>query len=411
LLLGEGDQRAADAGAALIGPRDQDPELAGAVGDVVDADASRDLAVTSGDRDLLRPDQLGELGRRRAPEPVAPEAAFGDRVDLVDEASQMIDQPGVVADRRLEQELGITLFERTSRRVTPTEAGEAIAARARRVLAEVDGARAEVDELRGVLRGRIWIGPLVPAGDVDVPGLLARFSQAHPGVEVGVREGIAADMLRLLAADELDAAFCPLAGDIPTSSPSSRSATTRRSPRSPPAAPPSAPYVGVADLARHQLVAPRRGSAITTALEQRFADAGEPLRLTLESGDPFLLRALAARGFATAILPRSLAALDGPAVEVRSLDPAVELPVALVWRRDRNVTPAARSSSSSSATRRRSPDSGGSGVRGEEARERVDVVGPVVALVVDAVAGAGDAGDLHVGVRDGQALGVARREG
>ena len=66
------------------------------------------------------------------------------------------------------------------------------------------------------------------------------------------------------------------------------------------------------------------------------------MRLTLESGDPFLLRALAARGFATAILPRSLTALDGPAVEVRSLDPAVELPVALVWRRDRNVTPAAR---------------------------------------------------------------------
>ena len=52
-------------------------------------------------------------------------------------------------------------------------------------------------------------------GDLDVPGLLARFSQAHPGVEVGLREGIAADMLRFLAADELDAAFCLLAGDVP----------------------------------------------------------------------------------------------------------------------------------------------------------------------------------------------------
>jgi DNA-binding transcriptional LysR family regulator len=82
--------------------------------------------------------------------------------------------------RRLEQELGTPLFERTSRRVTPAEAGLAIAARARRVLAEVDGARAEVEELRGVVRGRVWIGALLPAGEVDVPGLLARFSQAHP---------------------------------------------------------------------------------------------------------------------------------------------------------------------------------------------------------------------------------------
>jgi LysR family transcriptional activator of glutamate synthase operon len=111
--------------------------------------------------------------------------------------------------RRLERELGTALFERTSRRVRTTEAGEAVAARARRVLAEVDGARDEVDELRGVLRGRIWIGALLPAGELDVPGLLARFSQEHPGVEVGLREGIAADMLRFLAAGELDAAFCP----------------------------------------------------------------------------------------------------------------------------------------------------------------------------------------------------------
>jgi LysR family transcriptional activator of glutamate synthase operon len=244
--------------------------------------------------------------------------------------------------RRLEEELGTPLFERTSRRVSPTEAGEAIAARARRVLTEVDGARAEVDELRGVLRGRIWIGPLVPAGDVDVPGLLARFSQAHPGVEVGLREGIAADMLRLVAADELDAAFCLLAGEIPEElavEPLSHDEVVAAF--APDSAPPGQ-HVRVADLARHQIVAPRRGSAITTALDQRFADAGEPLRLALESGDPFLLRSLAARGFATAILPRSLTALEGPALEVRNLEPTIQLPVALVWRRERNAPPAAR---------------------------------------------------------------------
>src|SRR5262245_44432496 len=100
--------------------------------------------------------------------------------------------------KRLERELGTPLFDRTSRRVSPTEAGEAIAARARTILAEVDLARQEVDELRGVLRGRIWIGALRPAGGLDVPGLLAGFTQAHPGVEVGLREGIAADMLRFL---------------------------------------------------------------------------------------------------------------------------------------------------------------------------------------------------------------------
>lgn len=244
--------------------------------------------------------------------------------------------------RRLEHELGTRLFERTSRRVRPTEAGEAIAARARRILAEVGAAHAEVDELRGVLRGRIWIGALLPAGDLDVAGLLARFSRAHPGIEVGLREGIAADMLRYLAADELDAAFCLLADAIPDDLAVARLSSEEVVAAFAPDRAPAALQVTVADLAQHAIVATRHGSAITTILDQRFAAAGRPLRLALESGDPFLLRSLAARGFATAILPRSLTALAGPAVEVRSLRPAVHLPVALVWRRERNASPAAR---------------------------------------------------------------------
>jgi LysR family transcriptional activator of glutamate synthase operon len=244
--------------------------------------------------------------------------------------------------RRLEHELGTLLFERTSRRVTPTEAGQVIAARARRVLAEVDGARQEVDQLRGVLRGRIWIGPLLPAGEIDVPGLLARFSQAHPDVEVGLREGVAADMLRLLTVDELDVAFTLLAGELP-----SEFAVERLSHDevvaafAPDRAPRDGP-VGVADLDRHAIVAPRRGSAITSTLERMFADAGRSLHLALESGDPFLLRSLATRGFAIAILPRSLTRIEGPPLEVRGLDPAVRLPVALIWRRKRDLPPAAR---------------------------------------------------------------------
>jgi LysR family transcriptional regulator, transcription activator of glutamate synthase operon len=244
--------------------------------------------------------------------------------------------------RRLEQELGTALFERTSRRVAPTEAGRAIAARAHRILAEVDGARQEVEELRGVQRGRIWVGALLPAGGLDVPGLLARFSQAHPGVEVGLREGIAGDMLRFLAADELDAAFCLVAGEIPDDLAMERLSQEEAVAAFAPGSAPAAQHVDVGDLRQRAIVATRRGSAITTAVEELFAAADEPLRLALESGDPFLLRSLAARGFATAILPRSLTAMEGPAIEVRSLRPAVHLPVALVWRRERHAPPAAR---------------------------------------------------------------------
>ncbi|MGH3485001.1 MAG: LysR family transcriptional regulator [Nocardioidaceae bacterium] len=244
--------------------------------------------------------------------------------------------------RRLERELGTPLFERTSRRVITTEAGQVVAARARRVFAELDSAREEVDELRGGIRGRIRIGALLPAGEIDVPGLLARFSLAHPGVEVGLYEGIADDMFRRLAGDDLDAAICLLSGEIPDALAVERLSQDEVVAAFAPDHVPGAPHVTVEDLRRLTIVATRRGSAITHALDQRFAETGQPLHLALESGDPFLLRSLAARGFATAILPRSLTALDGPAIEVRSLWPALRLPVALVWRRERHVPPAAR---------------------------------------------------------------------
>jgi LysR family transcriptional regulator, transcription activator of glutamate synthase operon len=244
--------------------------------------------------------------------------------------------------RRLETELGVALFERTSRRVTPTEAGLAIAGRARRVLAELDEARQEVDQLRGALRGRIWIGALQRAGDLDVPGVLARFSRQHPGIEVGLREGLAYDMLGYLAEDQIDAAFCLLDGDVPDGLAHEPLGQDEVIIAFAPGTAPSAAAIGVADLVPRRLIGPRRGSAVTYALDELFARAQSPLRLALESGDPFLLRSLAARGFGAAILPRSLTELEGPAVEVRSVDPPVHLTAALVWRRDRRSSPAAR---------------------------------------------------------------------
>jgi DNA-binding transcriptional LysR family regulator len=244
--------------------------------------------------------------------------------------------------RQLERELGTNLFERTSRRVTPTEAGLAVAARARRIFVELDGARQEVDELRGALRGRIRIGALVPAGEVDVPGLLARFGEAHRGIEIGLHEGTAAEMLRRVADDELDAAFCLLAGGVPDGLAVDLLGHDEMVAVFAPGKAPTAPQVTVADLGRHPIVSTRRGSAVATVLAGLFAEAGHPLRLALESGDPFLLRSLAARGFATAILPRSLAELPGPGLDVRSLQPVVRLPVVLASRLDRTVPPAAR---------------------------------------------------------------------
>jgi LysR family transcriptional regulator, transcription activator of glutamate synthase operon len=244
--------------------------------------------------------------------------------------------------RRLEGELGTDLFERTSRTVTVTEAGEAVAERARGILAQVDGVRDEVDELRGLVRGRVSVGATLPAGEIDVPRLLVRFSEAFPGIEVDLYEGTAGDMLGYLEEDRVDAAFSLLAEDPPTEFEVETLSEEEVVAAFPAGAGPDRDRIGAAELSRHSLITPRSGSAIKRALDDFFARAGQPLRISLESGDPFLLRCLVSTGFGAAVLPASLTLRQGPPIDVRPLRPAVRLPATLIWRKRRHQTPAAR---------------------------------------------------------------------
>lgn len=243
--------------------------------------------------------------------------------------------------KRLEHELGTELFERTSRRVVPTEAGEAVAARARRILAEVAGVRGELDELRGLVRGRIAVGALLPAGGIEVTTLLAQFNQSFPGIEVGLREGTAGDMLALLEAGELDVAFSLIAGELPASVEGMRVSEEQVVVAYPPGTAPAKAAVGPADLAGSALATPRAGSAIKAAVDELFEAAGETYSLSLDSGDPYLIRCLVSDGFGPAVLPASLTRRAGPPVEVRPLRPQPRLPVYLIWRRGRHGSAAA----------------------------------------------------------------------
>ena len=109
--------------------------------------------------------------------------------------------------RRLELELGIELLNRTTRSVEPTEAGILVAARARRILDEADLLRGEVDELRGLVRGRVIVGALLFGGQLDIPALLASFTSSFPQIEVGLREGTAQRMADGLRDGSIDLAF------------------------------------------------------------------------------------------------------------------------------------------------------------------------------------------------------------
>jgi DNA-binding transcriptional LysR family regulator len=245
--------------------------------------------------------------------------------------------------RRLEQELAIELLERTTRSVELTAAGKVVVARAEAALAEADGIPGELDELRGLVRGTIVIGALLPAGPLDLPALLADFSERYPGIEIEFREGTSSYMREQLAAGALDAAFVLEADPQPPAlgrlELSAAEMVLAMRPDHPLAAKAPLP---IERLDGENLIAFRHGSSVRLALDRALERAGASPRIALEGSDLLLIRALAAEGFGVAVLPRSFAEFPGPPLAVRPLKPAIHLPVVLLWRKRRAQPPAAR---------------------------------------------------------------------
>jgi DNA-binding transcriptional LysR family regulator len=107
----------------------------------------------------------------------------------------------------LERELGAPLFKRARANVTLTEAGEALLPLARRILADVETARAEVHDLVALRRGRVRLGATPSLCTGLLPDALRRFRDAYPGIGLEIEEGGSRDLVRHLARGTLDLAL------------------------------------------------------------------------------------------------------------------------------------------------------------------------------------------------------------
>ena len=109
--------------------------------------------------------------------------------------------------RLLEEDLGTTLFERTTRNVLLTEDGTELLADARQLLAQSDAIRARFRDNVRVQARRLRIGAIDSAAMGLVPMLLNDFRADHPGVEVELVEDKTIRLLPRVLSSRLDVAF------------------------------------------------------------------------------------------------------------------------------------------------------------------------------------------------------------
>jgi LysR family hydrogen peroxide-inducible transcriptional activator len=96
------------------------------------------------------------------------------------------------------------------RKIKLTRLGEQFQKHARRVLAEVEGARQEAASMLGLRRGSVSVGAIPTLAPYLLPPVLAAFARAWPGIAVNVREDLTNALLAQLVDGELDLALLSL---------------------------------------------------------------------------------------------------------------------------------------------------------------------------------------------------------
>ena len=245
--------------------------------------------------------------------------------------------------RRLEDEVGLALVERTTRRVSMTEAGNLLVARARRILSELDAADAELQGLRGVQTGHVSVGAMHTMGPIDVSLALAVFHERHPGVELSVREQSSEELAEMLRDDVLDLAFLSVTERIESHGLGLQQLYAEELVL---ILPPTHPLrrrdgVRIAELAGEQFISYREGARLRELLNLAAREADFDPRVMLESNESGRIRRLVARGMGVAILPRS--DTEGPGAEVAVValtEPELTRDITLAWRQGRRQPPA-----------------------------------------------------------------------
>ncbi|MEH3032943.1 MAG: LysR substrate-binding domain-containing protein [Aeromicrobium erythreum] len=234
--------------------------------------------------------------------------------------------------RVLENSLGTSLFVRDRSGVDLTSAGEALLPHAERILVDVETARRAVHEVTGLRRGRVRLGATPSVCDGLLPDVLTFFHDAHPDIELEVREAGSPLLTRDLLRGRLDLALLIVPtreaeGDLETT-PVLRERLVL-------AAPPGSDLpdeVDVADLRDVPFVMFREGYDLRDVTMRTCEQAGFTPRLAVEGGEMSAVLRFVEAGLGHAVVPEMVLA-NRPALRaVRLRRPSLSRQIALAHR-------------------------------------------------------------------------------
>jgi DNA-binding transcriptional LysR family regulator len=220
-------------------------------------------------------------------------------------------QPAVTRQiRLLEDEVGVPLFERTRQGMVPTEAGRQLVERARRALAELDRARAEIHPEPGEISGIVTVGVLESVMDLVATRLVEAVGARHPGIRLRLVTAYSGHLQQWLDDGEVDLSLLYNLTETPSLSvvplleerlwavaPSKAGLQPRRP-------------VRWSQVLRHPLVLPLPGHGLRVLVDQARSELEVQPEIAIETNSIHLQKQLVAAGLGWTVLPASGIAAD-----------------------------------------------------------------------------------------------------
>ncbi len=264
---------------------------------------------------------------------IADELHFGRAADRLHIAQPSLSQQ----IRRLEEELGVTLLQRTKRRVQLTDAGRLFRDEAHHVLTRVERATSTLHQFSRGEAGWLSVG-LTPWMDfTELPDLIRLFGKGHRGVHFDLHTLNVPDQLAALHEGRLHVGFLrpPVDGSALAVEPILRESLVVALPRHHPLA--RRDRIPLRALADQPFAAlPRnKAPAFYDLVVSLWREAGVLPRVTHEADHPLAVLRLVSAGRGISLVPASCPTLGVRGIAFRRLKPSRPvLGIVLAWRRN-----------------------------------------------------------------------------
>lgn len=248
---------------------------------------------------------------------------------------------GVIA--RLEDSLGTRLFDRTTRSVHRTPAGEVFEEQARMLRAQTEEAARQVRSIAELKAGKVRVAAMPSLAATVVPRVMARFAKRHPDVELDLRDTLSGPAFDLVRAGQVDFAITaanPAYADLDYT-PLSADGFVLMMPKGHRLARSGQPlgWRQTAELVHISMPLPASVRQYANAAFMQHRIAFQP---RYEVEHIATIHAMVKSGLGVAALPELAAAFvqQEGVVKRRLTEPDIQRPIGLVTRRNRSLSPA-----------------------------------------------------------------------